>query len=586
MRRELASLIVLAFLLSVVEPLPAADIVVDIQHPAASDDTGDGSPEKPFKSIRAAFGRAAPGDTVLVMPGDYGAKMDLHKSGEKDKPIIVRSAVPREARIAGFDVAPWNRNNSFLRIEGFTFAPGETQGAGIDISLGDHIDIVGNRFIRCGIAGGRIRKGSEDVSQARHIRIAYNYMTDMAIAISIAGHDFTIESNEIFSLKLRGPGDADHARLFGIGHTVRYNYFHGTQPANIGKAHVDIVQFFDQNGDILRDLTVHDNVFFDFHQMFMATALKAEPHAANMTFTRNIASSPWGAWGVCAAGIPGVKVFNNTFHDIIWYGTGISRQRGEGVIQNNIYSKINQAVQINQGATAVCDHNLIFQAKPGDAGKDNLVDVDPKMIDPAGGNFRLAPDSPAIGAGVGKVAIGALDYPNVYYVDPRHPGAADDGFGYAGRPYRTIAAAMAVARKGETILLRGGTYREAIVPAATAAGVVIQPMKDQEPVVISGADLIAGWTKTGDMWSAPLAAKPTAVLCDGAPWTGFTYDEDKKQLVMTGAEDPRLHTFEAVVRERAIDLTNVRGLTIRNVRTAHTAGDPVASGEDNHITLE
>ena len=70
-------------------------------------------------------------------------------------------------------------------------------------------------------------------------------------------------------------------------------------------------------------------------------------------------------------------------------------------------------------------------------------------MDAAKRDFRLRKGSPAIGAGKGGVTIGALEYPNVYYVDPRHPAAADEpAWGYPAVPLASLAKACAVARAG------------------------------------------------------------------------------------------------------------------------------------------
>ena len=116
-------------------------------------------------------------------------------------------------------------------------------------------------------------------------------------------------------------------------------------------------------------------------------------------------------------------------------------------------------------------------------------------MDAAKRNFRLRKGSPAIGAGKGGVTIGALEYPNVYYVDPRHPAAADEpAWGYPAVPLASLAKACAVAGPGETIVLRGGVYRETLRPQSD--GVTVRAMKG-EKVTISGADLIEGWQRAG-----------------------------------------------------------------------------------------
>jgi hypothetical protein len=170
---------------------------------------------------------------------------------------------------------------------------------------------------------------------------------------------------------------------------------------------------------------------------------------------------------------------------------------------------------------------------------------------------------------VGKsgVTIGALEYPNVHYVDPRQPAAADEpAWGYPAVPLASLAKACAVAEPGETIVLRGGVYRETLRPKSD--GVTVRAMKG-EMVTISGADLIEGWKREADgSWSAPLPSEPKQVLREGQPWGEFTYDQSAKRIVVKSG-DPRLHLFETVVREQGIDLgdendVKVEGITVSN----------------------
>ncbi len=71
---------------------------------------------------------------------------------------------------------------------------------------------------------------------------------------------------------------------------------------------------------------------------------------------------------------------------------------------------------------------------------------------------------------------------------------------------------LAVAQAGETIILRGGTYRELIKPRSD--NITIRAAKG-ESVVVSGADLVGPWTRQADRWTAPLSGKPAKLLLDG-----------------------------------------------------------------------
>jgi hypothetical protein len=191
------------------------------------------------------------------------------------------------------------------------------------------------------------------------------------------------------------------------------------------------------------------------------------------------------------------------------------------------------------------------------------------LVDAENRDFRLKKGSPAIGAGKGGATIGALEYPNVYYVDPRHPAASDEpAWGYPGVPLATVAKACAVAQARETIVLRGGVYRETLRPASD--GVTIRAMKG-EKVVVSGADLIEGWQREANgNWSAPLAAEPKKLLRDGQPWGEVTYDKDAKRLTVKTGGDPRLHVFETVVRDQGIDLAGKKDVKVEEIPVVDT----------------
>jgi len=545
--------------------LQAAVYVVDAANGEAAD-ANPGTEAKPWKTIQHAADTAQAGDTVCVMEGRYAERVTLKKSGAAGQPITFRGVPRRAAEVQGFATGP----AAYVRIESFAITAPKSRAAGIEIG-GDHVEVLDNYLhdLALGIAPGSSSSGASAASPA-HIRIAYNDVYQCQEGIWVGGSRWVLECNHVHrALWLGVWGDADYTRVFGTDHIVRYNTFGGSKKDEIGPAHLDCLQVFDSNGEVGKRIEVCYNVEHDFHQGLMGECKKTQDNVSDWTFHHNIASCPGsaqgfveGAWGLCAVGIPRVQVLNSTYYSIKWYGVGITEKKAEGgVIRNNIFQKIDEALKTKDAAPTQ-DHNIVFQCGKRDVGSKNLVDVDPKMVDPEKGNFRLQKGSPAIGAGEGGATIGALEYPNVYYVDPRHPAATDDGFGYPGQPYQTLAKALEVAQAGETVILRGGVYRETLAPKND--GVTVKALKG-ERVVISGADVIAGWKRDGAAWLAPLAVEPKKVLRDGQPWSEFSYDAAAKRIALKFAGDPRVHLFEAVVRQQPIDLGGRKNVKVEEI---------------------
>jgi hypothetical protein len=164
--------------------------------------------------------------------------------------------------------------------------------------------------------------------------------------------------------------------------------------------------------------------------------------------------------------------------------------------------------------------------------------------------------------------IGALEYPHVYYVDPRHPASTDEpGWGYPAVPLKTLARACELAQTGDTIVVRGGVYREVLRPQRD--GLTIQAMKG-EKVIVSGADSIEGWQRATDgSWSAPLRFEPKKVLCDNQPCNNFKYD-DAAHRIIVHKDDPRLHLYEVIIRQQGIVLEGRKDIKMLDISSINT----------------
>jgi hypothetical protein len=563
----------------------AATYVVDQAAPGAAD-TNPGAEEKPFKTIQHAADVAKPGDTVCVMAGKYDERVRVKAGGAEGQPITFRAMPRRSATVSGFDLEA-----SYLRLEGFDITAARPAVA---VQLGgSNCEVLDNYIHEMlmgvnGTYGRSVAGGPRDYSAVAHIRVAYNQVYHSEYGFVVGGEDWLVENNEVRRLFMYSPGnrddDCDYTRFFGKGCVQRYNYYHGTVTSEIKVAHVDCIQTFMGNDSMAQDVLFEHNTCFDWGQGAMIESKPNIGSVRNWTWRHNIYSSKLptyrGAWGLDVIQTLDVTIENNTFAGIAWCGVGLrGKESSHGQIRNNLFYDMQQAVLDGAKddftpANPVIEYNLAFKTAPLAMDK-NINDKDPLLVDAEKRDFRLRKGSPAIGAGKGGVTIGALEYPNVYYVDSRHPAASDEpAWGYPAVPLASLAKACAIAQPGETIVLRGGVYREVLAPKND--GVTVRAMKGEQ-VTISGADVIEGWKREGDGgWSAPLAAEPKQVLRDGQRWSEFGYDQAARRISVRSGGDPRLHLFETLVREQGIDLlgrkdTKIEGLTVVDTLKAGAA---------------
>jgi MYXO-CTERM domain-containing protein len=379
-------------------PARATDYWVDQAHAQASDSNA-GTQDLPWLTIQHGADVAVGGDTVHVKPGTYVERVLLQTAGADGARIVFRAEPRRQVTMHGFNTGwPWvEKYGHYVTIEGFniTNSPQFTnwddqQGIFIQDTT-SHLEVLDNYLYE-------IQKeaitGSGDSNH-----IAGNTIYQVQYGIVIGGTNCLVEDNEVNRLYDYGNGDCDYSRFFGDGHVFRGNYYHGTNFDEIGAAHVDCFQTFDNNGEHVSDILFEGNRCEDFHQALMGEA-SFYHNSGGLTFRNNVFAHG-GAWGLCVVDIADVVAINNTFVDIAYHGFGISGQYGTGAVaRNNIFSGIETGYWASDGAVITGDYNLLDISQSPDTPADHdLVGQDPKFVDPATGDYHLQPDSPAVDTG-------------------------------------------------------------------------------------------------------------------------------------------------------------------------------------------
>ena len=365
---------------------------VDQNHPGASDNN-PGSEQAPWLTIQHAADVAQPGDRILVKQGQYDERVVARTSGGPEAKIIFQASPRRSVLMQGFYI----NGADHIRVEGFRItnslsAWNERNGILIE---GDHAEIIDNEFfeMKATAIQGRWRE-----NPPTSVLVASNSIYHSQMGIGVNGIGWVVENNEVERLFMYESGDCDYMRFFGEDHVIRGNYMHGTDFNETGDAHVDCFQTFDNNGEYVRNILVEGNTCMTFHQGFMGEASFYE-NSSHVTFRSNVFADG-GAWGVSVHQIDHVTLENNTFYDIGHHGAGFRDESYNNVIINNIFYDTGTSYWASDDSTVSGDHNLIFRSNdPRQAGLNDIVGVDPLLVDPANDDFHLRENSPAIDAG-------------------------------------------------------------------------------------------------------------------------------------------------------------------------------------------
>ena len=367
---------------------------VDRAHPQASD-SNPGTEALPWKTIQHAANVAVAGDTVLVKAGTYPERVTPAHSGSQGMRITFQALPRRSVTMWGF----YTYGSDFLTIQGFNITTdasltGWTDIYGVFINSND-VQVIDNYIYN--LKSSAITGYWHDPYPQRAY-VARNTIYHSQAGIMVSGYDWIVEENEVNRLYNYGNGDSDYSRFFGNNHIIRWNHFHGSLVNEIGDAHVDCFQTFDNNGEFVNNVTIEGNLCSEFHQGFMGEGIYYH-NITHITFKNNVFVHGW-AWGLCVVDIAYLTAINNTFADIAYHGIGLRGNSHDGVVKNNIFYNMETSYWFEDTSSIDGDYNLIYQAQdPMVKGAHDKVGVDPLFVNAGGDDYHLKPGLPAIDAG-------------------------------------------------------------------------------------------------------------------------------------------------------------------------------------------
>jgi hypothetical protein len=396
-------------------------------------DASPGTLAAPFATIQHAADLVLPGDTVLLRAGNFHQVVTVSRSGTTGQEIVF-AAYPGETPV----------------LDGTALLPGEWLGGIVHVLNAAHIRVRG---LTARNAGPGMQAAGFLVEDSQHVTLEGNVTDDTTSSgIGVWGcEDVTLEDNELirachggiqeqisvgvtrgFTLVRNRVHDAGGTPIGGEGICLKDGSSDGLVRGNVVWNVPDRVGIYVDAWDKhTHDIEVDGNVVHDCIDGInlaseMGGLLERICVTNNLCYgnsLRGLTVADYG--GVATHPMNDLQVVNNTFagNGTSGWGGGIavdSREARNVVVRNNVVSghpsfAILVALAIPAGAVTV-DHNLIDafmgDVEEGETRGTDAVEAEPRFVDAAAHDFRLAAGSPALDRGNPALAP-AIDFDGV-----------------------------------------------------------------------------------------------------------------------------------------------------------------------------
>lgn len=409
--------------------------------PNGDDDSNPGTIDRPWKTIQKAADTLVAGDTVYIRAGTYREQVIPQHSGSAGN-YITYAAYPGEiVTIDGNSITLPDyetglfvvEDKSYIRVSGLRVlnARPYNNNNGIYVDNSHYITIENNYTYNTTSSGIGVWNSSNITIDGNEVELACNDGEQESITVATTDV-FEVKNNHVHD---SGPGtnggEGIDAKDGSSNGKIYGNHVHHINGDRTG-IYIDAWENHTFNIEVYRNI-LHDDaagVTLASEAGGLLENIKVYNNIVYNNRTNGLEIGNWGEPGVPVHPIDNVTFINNTVYNngSGEWGGGIQLENPTAtnvVIRNNIFSQ-NMLFQISNeqsGANLTVDHNLIHSYTGEyeyEIRGDDYVEGDPLFVNPAGANFLLQENSPAIDAG------SAVDAPNSDFRGIARPQDGDE----------------------------------------------------------------------------------------------------------------------------------------------------------------